>query len=507
MRALPYVAATMTASILLGCDDHTDTASLTTPSVAAPARASFLTSGPAQARALGSATVKPIISVGDPIPGLEDKQDRYERVWAPIPDGLGAYEDSGDLVVLANHEITSGGVDGHFPYARVSRLVLDEQSLEVKEGSYAITGRPAGSLGLLFQRLCSATLIGRDEGFGDGWFLTGEESFSSGAEGIQLAVRQDGSHVRRLPWLGRFAHENYIAVPGFRNTTVMLGTDDTSPAGLGEPLASELYMYVADNPGGVLNGTGRLYVFKSSQAKNVGDLDEGESVWGRFEQLPDASSLSADELQEKADRHGAFKFVRLEDLDYDRRATVGQGPRSGDPLVYFVDTGNADGLCGSEPCDLNGSIYSIRLNADAPTRAAKLTLLARSSGAGQEWASPDNIALSEHSLMVQEDPAYAGFTRPERIWNFPLKQGGGLGNPRAVVELRTERLSGTSCSEPDGTCWESSGIIDVSRYLGEGSWLFDVQAHTLPFAFQDGDRKVDVAREGGQLLYLQVDGS
>ena len=85
MRALPYVAATMTASILLGCDDHTDTSSLTTPSVAAPARASFLTSGPAQARALGSATVKPIISVGDPIPGLEDKQDRYERVSAPIP--------------------------------------------------------------------------------------------------------------------------------------------------------------------------------------------------------------------------------------------------------------------------------------------------------------------------------------------------------------------------------------------------------------------------------------
>ena len=120
---------------------------------------------------------------------------------------------------------------------------------------------------------------------------------------------------------------------------------------------------------------------------------------------------------------------------------------------------------------------------------------------------PDNIAVSEHSLMVQEDPANAGFTRPERIWNFPLKQGGGLGNPRAVVELRTERLSDTSCSEPDGTCWESSGIIDVSRYLGEGSWLFDVQAHTLPFAFQDGDRKVDVAREGGQLLYLQVDGS
>ena len=91
MRALPYVAATMTASILLGCDDHTDTSSSTTPSVAAPARASFLTSGPAQARALGSATVKPIISVGDPIPGIGGQAGplraglgrRFPTDWAP----------------------------------------------------------------------------------------------------------------------------------------------------------------------------------------------------------------------------------------------------------------------------------------------------------------------------------------------------------------------------------------------------------------------------------------
>jgi hypothetical protein len=506
MRALPYIATVITASVVLGCDDRTDASPTTSPSPSAAA-ATSLTGDPAQARALGTGVqLKPIISVGDPIPGLENRQNRYERVWAPIPDGLGAYEQGGNLVVFANHEITSTGVDGHFPYARVSRLVLDEQTLEVKSGDYEITGRPMGSQGLLFQRLCSATLVGGVEGFQDRWFFTGEETTSGGAEGIQLAVRDDG-HVQRLPWLGRFNHENYISVPGFHHKTVMIGTDDTSPEDLGAPLASELYMYVADNPGGVLWGHGTLYVFKSSQARNVGDLKVGASITGRFVPLPDATNLSAAALQEKVDQREPFKFVRLEDIDYDRRGTVGQGPHSDDPLVYFVDTGNADGLCGSAPCDLNGSIYGLRLNADDPTTGARLTLLARSQGAEHGFASPDNISVSRHSLMVQEDPAYAGFNRQERIWNFPLTANGGLGSPTAVVELRTRQLTGATCSEPAGTCWESSGIIDVSRYLGDGSWLFDVQAHTLPFTFKDGNQTIQVSKEGGQLLYLHVNGS
>jgi len=36
--------------------------------------------------------------------------------------------------------------------------------------------------------------------------------------------------------------------------------------------------------------------------------------------------------------------------------------------------------------------------------------------------------------------------------------------------------------------WEPSGILDVSKYFGKGSWLVNVQAHTL--------------KEGGQLLLL-----
>ena len=447
------------------------------------------------------AHLKPIISVGDPIPGQEGNPDPEQRVWAPLPDGLGAYREGNDLIVFANHEISSSGVDGRFPYARVSRLALDPATLSVKGGSYPITGKDAG---FLFQRLCSATFLGSDEGFGSGWFFTGEESVSGGAEGMQLAVKHDGSETRKLPGLGHFAHENYIAVPGFGGRAVLLGTDDNSPAALGTPLRSELYLYLADDASSVVADAGKLYVFTSGEQPASGFLTQGAAITGHFVEVPGAAGLSADALQAAVDGLGAFKFVRLEDIDYAKHpGTPGQKPS-----VYFVDTGNSNALCGGQPCDLYGSIYRLDLDATDPTRNARLVLLSRSRGvAAGDWASPDNIAVGRNSLMLQEDPAYAGFNRPERIWNFKIRGDGLLDPAQAVAELETEKFTGAVCSDAAGTCWESSGIIDASQWLGEGSWLFDVQGHTLPFSYQDGETRVDMSREGGQLLYLRLPGS
>jgi hypothetical protein len=498
MRVLERLVAVVVASALLACDRTVEPPS--PPDIASPdLAAGVLTSQPAQAIGVNGATLKPIITVGDPLPGQQSNPDREQRVWAPIPDGLGAFASEGGLVVFANHELTSTGVDERFKYARVSRLVLDPQSLGVVRGQYEIDGKTPGAL---FQRLCSATWVGADQGFG-GWFFTGEESTSGDAsnpssgsgEGIQLAV--NGNEVRRLPWLGRLAHENYIAVPGFGTRSVLFGTDDTSPDASGA-LQSELYMYVAGNSGGVFSGNGKLYVFASNQAANVGQLHVGDPITGRFIEIPHPETYSASELQTKVNALGAFKFVRLEDLDYARGGNV--GPR---PAIYFVDTGNAGGLCGGATCDLAGSIYRLKLNPNDPTTQARLVLLARSNGASSGWASPDNIALSTNSLMVQEDPAYSGFTRSPRIYNFKLQSDGSLGAAKVVVRL----LNTPACNEPSGTCWESSGIIDASDWLGAGTWLFDVQAHSLPFSFKNGANTVNVSAEGGQLLYLKLAGS
>jgi hypothetical protein len=498
MQCLLTAAA---ASSMLACDRE-----LTTPSSlnSTPALATgFVTSQPAQARSLlPQARLKPIITVGDPIPGATDA-DPEQRVWAPIPDGLGAYQDGNDLVLFANHEITSGGVDGRFKNARVSRLVLDPATLSVKSGSYAITGKADG---FLFQRLCSATFNGPAEGF-EGWFFTGEESITSTGGGMQLAVSKTGAVTQKLPWLGRFSHENYISVPGFGGKTVMIGTDDTSPTGP-NTLNSELYMYVAANADGVLNGSGKLYVFSSTAEANSGYLETGKSIAGKFVEISDPGSLTPVQLQTAVDAlpavDKAFKFVRLEDADYDHRPGVpGQKP-----AIYFVDTGNNVAICNGTPCDPYGSIYRLEFDAMNPTQNAQLVLLARSRGvAAGDWASPDNIAAGRESLMLLEDPAYAGFNRAERIWNFKFRNGGSLGPAGAVAELTNQQLTGHVCSDAAGTCWESSGIIDASVWLGEGTWLFDVQAHTLPFSYQDGASTVNVTKEGGQLLYLRLPGS
>ena len=413
MRVLPCLLLTAAAFTQLSCDSQSDSVAPTSTESAGVTAAHFVTSQPSQARILvPQGTLKPIITVGDPIPGQESNSDPEQRVWAPIPDGLGAFAQGSDLVLFANHEISSSGVDGKFPFARVSRLVLDPKTLSVTGGSYAITGKAAG---FLFQSLCSATFA---DDLGAGWFLTGEESTTGGAEGIQLAVSRDGSETRKLPALGRMAHENYITVPGIPGKVVLLGTDDQSPQAFGTPLRSELYMYVANDAAGVLSGTGKLYVFTSGAVTNTGPLTAGIPIAGRFVEVPNASNLSASDLQTAVDQLGAFKFVRLEDLDYSRHP----GLPGSKPAIYFVDTGNINARCGNGPCDLFGSIYRIDLDPTNPTENARLVLLARSRGvAAGDWASPDNIAVSGKSLMLQEDPAYAEFNRPERIWNFQFR--------------------------------------------------------------------------------------
>ncbi|HET7233315.1 MAG TPA: alkaline phosphatase PhoX [Longimicrobium sp.] len=431
----------------------------------------YRTSQPAMAVGLGGAAVQPILSVGDTVPG--------GLVWAPLPDGLGGYAEGGQVVLFSNHEIGSGGVLGtdgsaKFAYARVSRLVLDRASVTVLGGSLAVD--PSAG----YRSLCSATFVDAVVGFPGGWFLAGEEVFGSGKDGMQLAVSKTGQVVE-MPWMGRFAHENTVAIPGFSGGRVVLaGLDDSRGR-------SELYLYVAASEGAVIGGQGTLYVLASAQAANVGQLAVGQAIDARFVAVPNAASLSSAQLQAAVDALGALKFVGVEDGDYDRRG--------GTPALYFVDTGSATVPSAAAPWDPYGSIYRLELQAADPTQA-RLILLARSQGPATGWASPDNVGTSAKSLMVQEDPSHADWARAPQILRFPLAAGGGLGAPQPVAQL-----TNPECRYTSGTCWESSGIVDASAWFGEGAWLFDIQAHGRP------EPRLGLASESGQLLMLRAPGS
>ena len=463
------------AAGLIGCDRDQDLSPTAAPALSTSINAGFRTNQPTQAIALTpSADLIPLVTVGDTLPG--------GAVWAPIPDGLGAYGAGNELVLYANHELSSAGVTDllgqvQFPFARVSRLVLDPIAKTVTSAEYVVDQTSQ------YQRLCSATFVDAFVGFPSGFFLTGEESVGGVHDGIQLAIGKDGA-VHELPWMGRYAHENLIGVPGFPGKVVTIGLDDTRGA-------SELYMYVADTEADVLAGNGKLYVFRTSAAANVAELSEGGDYAGQFVEVANPASLSSSALQSAVSALGAFPFVRLEDGDY--RKGVGA---DGTPSIYFVDTGNDATFCNGVICDEYGSIYRMTFDRNDPTKA-RLFLLQRSTGWQSEWASPDNIAVSRNSLMLQEDPAHPTFARAPRIYQFPIDNRGRLTNRGvAVVELLN-----SNCVDALGTCWESSGIIDASAWMGPGAWLFDVQAHSLAVP------SLNLPRESGQLLFLRIRGS
>ena len=145
-----------------------------------PPETGFRTAQPALAVGLSGATVEPILTVGDTVPG--------GFVYPPTPDGLGGYTEGGRLILFNSHETGLAGVPGadgtaKFTYARVSRLVLDRTTATVLSGSLVVDG-PAG-----YRNFCSATFVTAREGMPGGWFLTGEETMGIGKDGI---LRESG---------------------------------------------------------------------------------------------------------------------------------------------------------------------------------------------------------------------------------------------------------------------------------------------------------------------------
>ncbi len=114
---------------------------------------------------------------------------------------------------------------------------------------------------------------------------------------------------------------------------------------------------------------------------------------------------------------------------------------------------------------------------------------------------------------MMEDPAYDGFdgSRAPAIWNFKLANDGRTVLPAVKVAQATQETlipgAAGKCVDAAGTCWETSGIINTSFMLGEGSWLFVVQAHTLPFSITKNGTTDMYGNESGQLLLMRYPGS
>jgi hypothetical protein len=561
---------------------------------AAPARnrSGFKTGQPSMLTAVKAGVkITPILTVGDVLPS----GFRFEA----IPDGISVRpRGKGRVDLYVNHETskvpfpyvaanpTAANGENDFDNSQVSKLILNQKSAGVLNGSFAI----ASSSG--FQRFCSNYLATAKEGFDRQILFTNEESpdyvlrqedswppaldsADQREAGLVIALDvQTGQH-KPIYGMGRHNHENDVAIPGFGHPVVFSGDDTFTsgpltgvfPAGA-VPSQSQLYSYIAPSTDALLADEGDLWAFVSDTpgVKNYYDVlpGSGTVVTGHFIKVPkdiatgldpDGSELtSADKgypappangswqtdlrtfapdligidgpqwvLEYWSDINNVFQFVRVEDIAYDRT----------DPnVVYIVDSGR--GRTAAQSLDTpnfrstNGRVWRMALDPADPTTVTSLTVFVEGDDNPVKTLSevhqPDNIESTTSGILLTEDPGSSqqfpvGSTDPAattaRLWYVPFS-----GSPEVVASIDQSADGGTTdVGPPPGStapsignqgAWETSGIVDASAAFGPGSFLINVQAHTLwiekaPGDDNNGDGQPDFTykREGGQLLLIR----
>ena len=352
--------------------------------------------------------------------------------------------------------------------------------------------------------------------------------------------------TRSIYGMGRHNHENSVGVPGYGYPVVLSGDDTfTAPA-------SQLYMYTARNGRAVWNDEGELWAFRSTQANDYGDLSGTMSISGEFIQVPriiatgkkpdGTDAKSADVgfptppasaglpdgpqwlLEHWSNTNNVFQFIRVEDIQYDRHHRN---------VVYFADTGEpralpdpATGRLRRGPAGTigpwpNGRIFKMVLDREDPKKVTSLSILvdgdargAAGSGALDLIHQPDNVETTKDLLLWQEDPGShnqypLGTGTTARIWAYDLKRGGA---PFVVARVNQSADEGptdvdASTTKANAGAWESSGIVDASKFFGKGAFLVDIQAGSLIVQEEvrvEGNNRLTYQREGGQLLLLRI---
>jgi secreted PhoX family phosphatase len=449
--------------------------------------------------------VQPILSVGDRVPRTSNPDQQFQL--AGIPDGMGAYRTRGGRsVVFINHEFVQAAMSEPIigePINRgtiVSRLVLDRKGRVISgdraydavydENTLVGPAADVSNTTPAFSRFCSGSLSYEDAGFDRPIYLAGEEAGGAatfdGLGGLGVAIFDNELHT--LPKFGRFSWENTLAQPKPGDRTLLLGMED----GPASP-DNQLYMYLGTKvrtegaSGLAKNGldNGALYAFVST---TPGISTEPQFVSGTIEghwlEIPNAEALTDVQLEEASDALGAFGFIRTEDGAFDT-----ENP----DVYYFVTTGSG---AGNEL----GRLYRMHLDPEDPTGHTRIELLSDANAivaaGGDTAVSPDNIAVDEEYLLINEDG-----TAQSRL---VMAQKGRDGS---VWRLDKRTLEATRIAElfPPGRdanfaitsgVWESTGVISVDGFGGE-AWLMNVQAHSPTLA------PASNTVEDGQLVLLR----
>jgi serralysin len=520
-------------------------------------------------------TVDPIITVGDTIgsymfeaipdgigvsangKGTVDVFVNHETSTVPFP------------YAVAPTPPTASNSFNDMTDSLVSKLKLHQGSAGVMSASYVITDAEN------FHRFCSSFIATKEHGFKKSMLLTNEEGMDwvnrtgmqwpatpgdAAAREIGLVVAHDINNGKTKPiyGMGRHNHENSLPLSIYGKPVVLSG-DDTFTS---NPAQSQVYSYIADDSDAVWNDTGTLYAFRADNHAVFNDyydfpVNSPMSIPGELIPVPkniatgldtDGTDLVSSDvgyppppagawgnsagtttpidgpqwvLEHWSDLNDAFQFVRIEDMAYDKRPGMAN-------VVYLADSGRGATSAGGNPfTSSNGRIWKMVMDPADPTNVLSLSIFIEGDDAPvqtiTEVHQPDNLETTVNGLYITEDPGSSqqfpqGSTSPNatnaRIWQHNFNT-----NVLAPV-LRADQSADEGPTDVDAAptpgnmgAWELSGIVDVSSVYGPGSFLVDVQAHTLFTHTSPGPDLVAPAgpdwtnkREGGQLVLVTIPG-
>lgn len=393
---------------------------------------------------------QPILTTGDTVGAF---------TFAGTPDGLGAFDNGdGTFTLLMNHEFgaTAGGLGDHGNTggSYIDRLVISKSNLAVISAEYQMkevlngaTFAPLTGSALNFSRFCSADLadprafFNAASGLGttERIFLNGEENGAIGRALAHVVTGPNNGTSYTLPKIGLGGWENLLASPGSGNTTLVMANSDGGNNNVFAYVGTKQSTGNEIEKAGLTNGT------------NYSILDNGD---GTFSLVPAGTGTS---------------FARPEDGAWDPN-----NPND----YYFVTTASFTG---------NSQLYRMRFNdVTNPTAGGKIEVLINGQGVAKMF---DNIAIDKMGrIVLQED--VGNQVRLGEVWMYDIASG-------ALVELAQHDPARFLAGGADFLTQdeESSGVIDMSDILGEGTYLLDVQAHySLP----------NPLVEGGQLLLMKT---
>jgi hypothetical protein len=307
---------------------------------------------------------------------------------------------------------------------------------------------------------------------------------NAGAEenGVVSRLDPDTGEYQTIYGMGRFNHENDVAIPGYDDLVVLSG-DDTFTSGTltlppgpnpatSAPAQSQLYSYIASDTDALLDDEGDLWAFVSDNPSFTDYYDFVPGSTSRSPvtssrcrrtsppgRTPDGTELKAADvgypppdggwqtdlrttgpavpidgpqwvLEYWSHLNHVFQFVRVEDIAYDKRQGMGN-------VVYFADTGRgtapASAPFSGPGISTNGRIWKMVLDPDDPTQVDSLSILldgdddpVKTLG---EIHQPDNLETTPTGLLVSEDPGGsnqfpAGSALPNattaRLWYVPF---------------------------------------------------------------------------------------